>query len=221
MLSRSWSRLAWLVLALALAGAGYGGYRLLEARIALDVYRERLSALSADYEALRHRYNEAVRRTAVTELVVEDGRVSVAIRTAEGVVETLPTPFDASSEIYVDYVLVDGRLWIRRIFDDGTPPGNAVVIDPTWAQVDWDAAGAAHGKAAYRRLGEGRWVVSVSGDGSLGLARVDPDATVELSPPPSIGEYRPIEEELGAALAQLRPAEVLRSVARQLESVVR
>lgn len=215
------SRLAWLVLIAALAGAGYGGYRLLEARIALDVYRERLAELSADYEALRGRYNEAVRRTAVTELVVEDGRVSVAIRTAEGVVETTPTPFDAASEIYIDYVLADGRLWIRRVFDESTPPGDAVVIDPAWARVDWDAAAAGHGKAAYRRLAEGRWVVSVSGDGSLGLAPVDPDAVVELSPPPPIGDYQPIEEELGAALAQLRPAEVVRSVARRLESAVR
>ena len=49
-----------------------------------EVYRERLAAVASDYEELRGRFNEAVRRTAVTELVVENGALSVAIRNAGG-----------------------------------------------------------------------------------------------------------------------------------------
>ena len=50
---------------------------MVESRVAADIYRQRLTALGADYEALRGRYNEAVRKTAVTELLVKDGSLSV------------------------------------------------------------------------------------------------------------------------------------------------
>src|SRR5690554_4211377 len=56
-------------------------------------------ALRQSYEQLRQTYNEAVAKTAVTELVVEDGTLCVTIRTAEGVDRTIPTPFDPSKEI--------------------------------------------------------------------------------------------------------------------------
>jgi hypothetical protein len=95
----------------------------------------------------------------------------VAIRDASGAVRTIETPFDPSREIYVDFVVLDGRLWIRRVFDDRTPPEQGVLIDPALAEIDWSEDEAAHGKATYRALGPGRWIVSVTGDGSLGLAR--------------------------------------------------
>ena len=53
--------------------------------------------MSEDYGELRDRYNAAVRRTAVTELVVEDGKLSVVIRTDDGEIQVLQSPFDPSN----------------------------------------------------------------------------------------------------------------------------
>ena len=211
------SRILSLFLIFLVAAAAFGAFRLLQASLAAEVYRERLAEIAADYEALRSRYNQAVRRTAVTELVVEDGKLSVVIRTSDGELQTLASPFDPTKEIYVDYVVWNGRLWIRRVFDESTPPGDGMVIDPQFVDVDWDRAGESHGKAAYRSLGEGRWVVDVTGDGSLGLARLDASAPVELVPPPPVRDYQPVEIEVDAALGSIRPAEALRALARQLE----
>ena len=91
------------------AFAGLEGYRLLRYGIEAEVYRARLEQVAADYEELRAQYNQAVLRTAVTELVVEDGRLSVAIRDVTGELLSFDTPFDPSQEIYVDYVVLDGR----------------------------------------------------------------------------------------------------------------
>lgn len=202
-------RLSLLAMLALVACAGFVAYRLMRAQVAGDVYLERLTQMQAEYEGLRLAYNEAVRRTAVTELVVADGKVSVAVRDASGAVRTIDTPFSPEHEIYVDYVVVEGRLWIRRVFDEKTPPDRAVVIDPALAHVDWDASNVAHGKAAYRRLGEGRWVVTVTGDGSLGLARA-PEEPVRLVAAPSLRDYAPIEAEARAAADDLTPLDVLR-----------
>src|SRR5512134_1848657 len=140
-------------LAAVLALTGLAGHQLLRMGLAADVYRARLEQTVQDYEILRGQYNQAVRRTAVTELIVEDGRLAVAIRDAGGEIRRIETPFDPSREIYVDFVVLDGRLWIRRVFDDRTPPEQGVLIDPALAQIDWSGDEAAHGKAAYRALG--------------------------------------------------------------------
>jgi hypothetical protein len=210
------ARLLSIALLALLAAAGFAGFRLLEATLAAEVYRERIAELAADHAELRRVYNEAVSRTAVTELRVEDGALSVVIRTAEGDLEVLPAPFDPQSEIYVDYVVVDGRLWIRRVFDSRTPPEQGMLIDPRFAHVDWDAETASHGKAAYRSLSEGRWVVDVSGDGSLGLARREGDEPAALSPPPALRDYAPVESAVQDALAEIGPAEALRVIAERL-----
>jgi hypothetical protein len=214
------TRLLSIALLVLLAGAGLVGFRLLEASLAAEVYRARIAELAADHEALREAYNEAVRRTAVTELRVEDGVLSVVVRTAEGELEVLPAPFDPSREIYVDFVVVDGRLWIRRVFDAATPPEQGLLVDPRFADVDWDAAPARFGKAAYRSLGEGRWVVDVSGDGSLGLAPRTEDEVPELSPPPPLREYLPVERSVEDALAAIGPVEALRLLAERLRGPV-
>ena len=111
------------------------GYRLASAKVELDIYRDRLVGLSNEYESLRSMYNQAVRKTAVTELIVKDGRLSLAIRTIEGLDRVIDTPFDPAQEIYCDYVLLDGRLWIRRVYDAHTPPNKGLLIDDkfsTW-----------------------------------------------------------------------------------------
>ncbi len=211
------TRILNVVLALLVVAFGFGAFRLLEASLEADVYRERLASLAEDYEVLRGRYNEAVRRTAVTELVVGDGALEVVIRNAAGEVETLTTPFDPAREIYVDYVVLDGRLWIRRVFDEATAPDAGMVVDPRLADVDWTGEGASHGKATYRALEPGRWVVDVTGDGSLGLAKRDDATPTHLAPPPPVRDYAPIENEVGERLGSIGPGEAFDALMRQID----
>ncbi len=210
-------KLAFLLTLLALGGlAALTGWRLFQSDLEAEIYRARLEALAGDYGHLRDRYNEAVRRTAVTELQVADGRLTVAIRDATGAERLIETPFDPRREIYVDFAILDGRLWIRRVFDADTPPNEGLVIDPGLAEVDWSSDPEGFGKAAYRSLDEGRWVVSVSGDGSLGLAWSDGEHAAELSPPPPIRSFEPIEESVDERLDAIQPGEVVRSIYARL-----
>ncbi len=178
----------------------------------VEVYRQRLRELSEEYTSLRQIYNDAVRRTAVTELVVAGPSLEVAIRTADGAERRIPTSFDPRREIYVDYVVAGGRLWIRRLFDARTPPEEGLVIDAQWTQIDWTAPDVRYGKAVYRRLDEGRWVVTVTGDGSLGLARSDPDADVVLAPAPPVRDFEQIETEVTDAIDRISNAAVLQRI---------
>ena len=200
--------------------AAFAGFRVFETNVRAEVYRTRLLELSRDHDALRGLYDQAVRRTAVTELVVAGDSLAVVVRTAEGDVEEIETPFDPRREIYVDYVVRDGRLWIRRLFDDRTPPGDGMLIDPELFAIDWESINAGHGKAAYRALADGRWIVDVSGDGSLGLRRRTAGEVVALVSAPPVRDYAPIEEEVQDALAAISPAEAVAAIARQLEAAV-
>lgn len=175
------------------------GYRFFRAELTSAVYQQRLEAVAADYQKLAHTYNEAVRRTAVTELLVKDNKLSVRIRGLSGVLEEIPTPFNPRGEIYIDYVVIENRLWIRRVFDSKTAPGDGLVIDPRFINVEWDSTKAQYGKAVYRTLAEGRWVVSVSGDGSLGLVKVDEAMPISLDAAPKVKDY---EQELEEAREQ-------------------
>ncbi len=197
---------------LLLGGVGVIGYQLATTYLTVDIYRDRLAGLSHDYAQLRDQYNRAVRRTAVTELIVEDGRLAVAIRTADGRDRRIQTDFNPNREIYCDYVLIDGRLWIRRIYDDRTPPREGVVIDPQFADVDWTDPAARYGNAVYRSLGEGRWIVTVTGDGSLGLSQIDEQTEAPLSPPPEVRDYEQIEREIDRQAEAIGPADVLRQI---------
>ncbi len=173
-----------------------GGYLVLSrarADLRADIYRDRLAEVARDYSALVEQFNTAVAQSAVTELVVEDGAMSVRVRDRLGVEKVVPTPFDPTREIYVDYVVIGGRLWIRRVFDDRTPPMDGIVIDPQIAEVDWEQPGAQVGKAVYRALGEGVWQVNVTGQGALGLVRVDESQRRPLIEAPEVVEFDTIE----------------------------
>lgn len=209
-MARLLHRLSTVVMVILAAVAGYAGYRVARSQVAEQVYLARLGELKGEYDALQTRYNEAVRKTAVTELLVEDGKLCVTIRDASGAVQTLPTPFDPSREIFVDYVVVDGRLWIRRVFDDKTPPEQAMVIDPKLARVDWDSAGAAHGKAAYRTLSEGRWLVTVTGDGAVALAKCDDCGELQLATAPPVKDYETLERDTTDAVQAIGVTDVVR-----------
>ncbi len=92
-----------------------------------------------------------------------------------------------------------------------------MLIDPRLVSVDWDGSVDNYGKAAYRSLGEGRWVVDVTGDGSLGLARRELQDHVRLEPPPPVRRYDPIDAAVEDALGAIQPLEALQALARQLE----
>jgi len=207
------ARLSWG--ALLIAGVSLGGLallRLADARLEANVYRARLAVLDEDYRLLLDRYQSLVRETAVTEVVVEDGAMSVSVRTAEGELRRFDTPYDPSGEIYVDYVVRGGRLWIRRVFDAATPPEAGIVIDPRLAALDWGQDPTlAHGKATYRALGEGRWVVTATGNGALGLAEAPIGQRVDLAPPPALKRHPPATVEARDVLRTLGPLEITRA----------
>lgn len=194
-----------------LAGAvGLMGFRFVRADVEAEAYRERLEELGGAYDTLATRFNDAVRQTAVTELVVAGSTITVRVRSFAGVEREIATPFDPSGEVYLDYVVVDGRLWIRRIFDEHTAPTDAVVIEPEFSDVDWDSPEADHGKAVYRRLSEGRWVATVTGGGSLGLRRAREGELVALESAPAVRSYEQIVEQVSDPARELGAGEVLR-----------
>ncbi|MEQ9461242.1 MAG: hypothetical protein RIG82_09855 [Phycisphaeraceae bacterium] len=170
-------------------------YRAGKDRLAVSVYRDRLEQLHTDYNALANQYNQAVTRSAVTELDVTSTTVTVTVRTPAGVLQSFPTPYNPQGEIFLDYVVLDGRLWIRRVFDEHTPPNQGVVINPDLAHIDWNNPDADHGKAAYRSLTPGRWRLSVSGDGALTLRPAPTNASLEsldLATAPEVHDYDPV-----------------------------
>ena len=189
---RAWLSPAGVIAAVLAVGAGALGYRVAHDRVAAAVYRDRVVALHADLQERTATYNAAVRKTAVTELRVADGAVSVVIRDAAGELQRIPTPFDPAGEIYLDYIVLDGRLWIRRVFDAATAPSDAVVIDPARVDVDWSADDANFGKAVYRSLSDGRWVAAVSGDGALTLRKAE--HAPELVSAPEVRDFDPVAE---------------------------
>ena len=204
------------ITALAILGAvgviSIAALRSARSNAAQRLYKERLTEIADDYETLRSRYNQAVRETAVTEILVEDRAVSVTIRTIEGQTKTIPTPFTADREIYVDFALVAGRLWIRRVFDADTPPSKAVVIDPDLADIDWQSENAKVGQAVYRALAEGRWIVTTTGDGSLALTQVPKDAQITLAPPPELDSFDELETQIEREVANISLKDVMSSL---------
>ncbi len=200
-----------LTLIILLLVAGVSGYLWMRSRIVMGLYKNKLVRISDDYRTLQKAYNQAVRETAVTELLVSRDKISVVVRTVEGVVRTVDTPFRAGQDLYVDYVLLNNRLWIRRVFDDATPPANGVVIDPQLADIDWDMQDVSYGKAIYKRLNEGRWIVSVTGNGSLGLKRCSEAVPVNLHATPAVRTYEEIQEDLQQNITTVNVRDVFRA----------
>lgn len=188
-----WARTAALLVVMVVVIAV--GYRFLRIYCEVNILSHRVQQLQAQHRELTELYNQAIRRTAVTELQVEGGRLSVVIRTADGKEKVIATPFDPAGEIYVDYVVRDGRLWIRRLFDARTPPLQGLLVDAELGEVDWNDRAFTYGKAVYRSLGPGRWIITVTGDGSLGLARREPDDKRVLATAPAVRDYPEMEAQ--------------------------
>jgi hypothetical protein len=214
-LSKLLSTTATLGLTAAVAGVGYVALR---ADVQARVYRQRLESMHEEFGRLAEQYNQAVGRTAVTELIVDGDRLSVRVAAADGRSRRVETPFDPTSEIYVDYVVDEGRLRIRRLFDADTPPSGALVLDERLAEVDWARPSVddplAVGKAVYRALSDGRWAVSVTGDGSLGLTRVGgvDDPPAPLDPAPEVRTFEELEKDLERELEDISLAELGRAL---------
>ena len=188
-----------------------GGYFWLHQHLTTGIYRSKLQTMAADYGALIERYNDAVRRSAITELEVTENSLTVVIRTHDGQIRRIPTPFSPDSEIFVDYLVSDGRLWIRRVFDQATPPEQAVVIDPVWETVNWRDATLRYGKIVYRELQTGTWSIQVSGNGALSLeptTRAQPDLLNAV--PVTFRGFNEVEVELDAALEEIQLTDVWR-----------
>ena len=68
-------------------------------RLEVDVYRERLDTLGSAYEQLLEAHNEIVKKTTVTDLQVEKGRLFLAVRNAQGLVRRIETPFNCTAPL--------------------------------------------------------------------------------------------------------------------------
>ena len=189
-------------------GVSYMGYQVLRNRVAAEVYEERLIETTEELNELSAQYNKAVTLTAVTELEVGAQDVFVNVRTADGMVERHAVEVDPANDIYVDYVVKNGRLLIRRVFDSTRAPDDAGAIDSKLIKLDWNDPAISHGQAIYRKLTPGRWIVAASGTGALTLAKVEADAEVELMPAPAIGAFKPVEETV-KEIDKIGPSDVL------------
>jgi hypothetical protein len=183
--------------------------------VVAEIYRQRLQDLSGKYQDLRGQYNQVVRKTAVTELVQEKGRLNVVIRTAEGVLETIPTTLDPKSEIHVEYVVQNGRLWIRRAYSLSDPNGHGEaradvrLINPKLADLPWATDPNLQGLSVFRRdLSEGRWVVTVTGNAALGLTKLKAGEPARLSGPPAVNAYPELQREIQADIDKLSVVEI-------------
>ena len=203
---------------IALGAATVAGYQWAKASVAQDIYRDRLTSLQADYQQLAKEYNQAITPRPVTELLVEEGKVCIIVRKGDGEIIRKQTPFNAwENEVYVDYLLVDGRLLIRRVFEirEDEASSKPFIIDGELVEVDWEAQQIPYGKAIYKgHMPDGRWVISVTGDGSLGLKQVSESTEIELEVQPKVKEYEPIDERADEAVEKIGVGDVWRHLTK-------
>ena len=105
-----------------------------------------------------------------------------------------------------------GSAFHRRLFDEHTRPADAMVVDAALVDVDWDAPGVQVGKAVYRSLGEGLWVITVTANGSLDLVKSDYSSAESLVTSPPVRDYEAIEEDARTEIDKIGPGDVVRRV---------
>jgi hypothetical protein len=197
------------------------GYRYSKGRIEADIYRTRLAELNTRYHDLRGRYNEVVKKTAVTELVVRDGKIDVVFRTADGVLKAVPTGLSPAEEVHVEYVARAGRLWIRRVYTlekpgaGGDAAAKVVTVDPALIDLPWEAEPNLQGLAVYRKdMANGRWVVTTTGNAALALTKAPDAEPAELSPPPKVGTFEQIDQEVKQELGKVSFVDVVAALVK-------
>lgn len=197
------------------------GYRYSKGRIEADIYRSRLAELNSRYHDLRGRYNEVVKKTAVTELVVREGKMDVVFRTAEGVLKAVPTGLSPMEEVHVEYVARAGRLWIRRVYTlqkpgaGGDAAAKVVTVDPALAELPWKDEPNLQGLGVYRKdMTDGRWVVTTTGNAALALTKAPDAEPAELSPPPKVGTFEQIDSEVKQELGKVSLLDVVAALVK-------
>ncbi|MEM6750519.1 MAG: hypothetical protein AAF612_08615 [Planctomycetota bacterium] len=191
-----WFKIALLTVLLPIAAvAGLGLSTGGRAAVEAEVYKDRLRETNARYRDLAGRYTKVVKRSAVTELDVSSESIDVIFRTPHGEVRRVATPYRPGDEVYVDFALLDGRLMIRRVFENRTAPADGVVLDEALRELDWDGQGIVRGQAVSSVVTEGRWVVSTTGNGALDIALVGPLERSELVSAPLVEPGEPLEDQ--------------------------
>ena len=193
---------------LALLVVSAVGFAFIKQQAVTNIYRDRLHQLSAEYEDLRGQYNDAVRKAAVTELVVEQGTLSVHLVDVHGRNRVLTTDVDPELPVYVDYLVQHDRLWVRSVYDASRSPQDAMILDEAYRDIDWEDPATRYGLVAYRKLTEGRWVVTATQNGALALVPAG-DTPVELVPPPPMLDFKTVDQEVAADLDRLSIGDVL------------
>ncbi|MGF1450506.1 MAG: hypothetical protein ACFB21_00350 [Opitutales bacterium] len=177
----------WLMLVGTLVMVAVGAWWWQREQAQLDAAEQRINELAGELAAAREEKQRLLARTALTLIHVSENAITLQVATADGSVREIATPFSPENEVFVDYVVHQGRVLIRRVFDEHTPPNQAVSVDPNLVAVDWGSLGdSSHGRAIYRRLSPGRWIISISGAGALGLEPVSSDALPSLKPAPNL-----------------------------------
>ena len=77
---------------------------------------------------------------------------------------------------------------------------------------DGDVQGSRLGKAVYRELGEGRWVITVTANGSLDLVSAPEGESFELVSAPPVRDYEQIQQEAAHEIDAIGPGDVVRRV---------
>ena len=204
--------------AVALGICALLGYQWAKSSVAKDIYRERLTVLQDDYEDLAEQYNQAITPRPVTELLVEDGIVCIGVRKGTGELIRVQTDFNIrENQVYVDYIVVDQRLLIRRAFEfhqtNAVPPDKVVYVDPDLLEVDWDPKRIPYGQAiSCSRLADGRYIVSVTGDGALGLKKIGMDDPINLATQPRIEEFKPVDQRADQDVERIGVGDVWRYI---------
>ena len=212
-----WLRAVTLVGVIAICAVAL--WRQSRGNIVAGIYRQRLEEVSARYQELRGQYNEVVRKTAVTELVVDGGRVSVVVRTAAGIVETIPTHLNADQEVHVEYLVLDGKLWIRRVYtlsdpdSAGQAAASVAMINPSLAQPPWSTDSTLKGLSVFRKnLTPGRWVVTTTGNAALDLKKLPEGQCSQLASPPPVRDFPAMEAQIRDEVARLGVMDIARNI---------
>ncbi|MEX2213962.1 MAG: hypothetical protein WD768_07530 [Phycisphaeraceae bacterium] len=210
-------RLGTVAFILLVVGALLLGYWVIHGHLASQVLRDRIETLAKDYESLRNNFNEAVKKTVVTEfLVQEDGTICVVFVSADGSEQTRPTPYKRGAEVYADYIIKqDGRLLLRRVYDQLTAPIKGVSINTEYQTIEnWKEKEVIGGIAASGQLNEvGRWVVKVSGQGAMLLTKADDkEPRVPLLVAPTVKDYSQVTQEVDASIGNIGPGDVFKAL---------
>ena len=210
-------RLGTVAFILLVAAALLLGYWVIHAHLASKLLRDRIQTLAGECEPLRKNYNSAVKKTVVTELLVQDDdTICVVFVSADGSEQVRPTPFKRGSLLYVDYVIKqDGRLLLRGVFDYDTAPSAGVAINADFQTIErWKNKEVKAGNAVSQLVDKkGRWVVEVTGNGSLQLSKADDKAPrVPLVVSPQIKDFSQITKEIDASIGDIGPGDVFKAI---------